>query len=277
MVPATGSELTSSRVRHLIRISAAALFMLGLAASVHGEPVTVTGEQLSFAYPELRFSNHGAGGRQSLSSVLTEGRPSHLSSPATDLKQAAIAAAWQQNLPVPFFVNLIQQESAFQKFAVSRAGALGIAQFMPAVAAWRGLENPFEPNSALVESAKYLAELRKQFGNLGLAAAAYNAGPGRLRSWLQHGRALPAETRHYVLSITGAPVEEWAASPDRAVLPMTSAATPELPQTPQRRRALTRSMPQPSQFAIGKQVPSEILASERAVMARHGWKLSAAR
>jgi soluble lytic murein transglycosylase-like protein len=58
-----------------------------------------------------------------------------------------------------------------------------VAQFMPATANWRGLSNPFDPLEAKAESAKLLRDLRREFGNLGLAAAAYNAGSGRVRDW----------------------------------------------------------------------------------------------
>src|ERR1700730_1595281 len=83
------------------------------------------------------------------------------------------------DLPEEFFTRLIWQESRFDPAAVSPAGAQGIAQFMPQTAAMRGLTNAFEPLQALRESASYLRELRLTFrGNLGLATAAYNAGPG---------------------------------------------------------------------------------------------------
>src|SRR5439155_229943 len=75
--------------------------------------------------------------------------------------------------------------------------AQGIAQFMPRTAAERGLLDPFDPVQALPKSAEFLRELADQFGNLGLAAAAYNAGPGRLREFLSGRRPLPAETRNY--------------------------------------------------------------------------------
>jgi len=52
--------------------------------------------------------------------------------------------------------------------------------------------------------------LQKQFGNLGLAAAAYNAGPQRVRDWLSGKRTLPRETRNYVLKVTGYAAEQWA-------------------------------------------------------------------
>jgi hypothetical protein len=82
---------------------------------------------------------------------------------------------------------------------------------MPRTAAERGLADPLEPLTALRESASYLRELRTTFrGNLGLAAAAYNAGPGRVEAWLAGRRGLPEETRSYVLSVTGHPAEAWA-------------------------------------------------------------------
>jgi hypothetical protein len=112
-------------------------------------------------------------------------------------------------LPVEFFTRLIWQESRFDPKARSHKGAEGIAQFMPGTARWRGLADSYEPLQALRESARWLGELREQFGNLGLAAAAYNAGPGRVRSWLNGQASLPAETRHYVLVITGRSAEEW--------------------------------------------------------------------
>jgi hypothetical protein len=104
---------------------------------------------------------------------------------------------------------LIWQESHFDPRAISHAGAQGIAQFMPATARWRGLANPFEASQALFESARWLHELWVEFGNLGLAAAAYNAGPQRVRDWINGGKMLPRETRAYVEIITGAPVATW--------------------------------------------------------------------
>jgi hypothetical protein len=64
---------------------------------------------------------------------------------------------------------------------------------------------------ALPKAAEFLAELRNQFGNLGLAAAAYNAGPRRVRDWLDGTGGMPAETRNYVLATTGRELEDWVA------------------------------------------------------------------
>ena len=69
---------------------------------------------------------------------------------------------------------------------------------MPGTAAERRLLDPFDPVQALPKSAEFLAELRGKFGNLGLAAAAYNAGPQRVRDWMAGTRRLPGETRRYV-------------------------------------------------------------------------------
>ncbi len=119
------------------------------------------------------------------------------------------AAAIANDLPVDFFTRLIWQESRFDPQAVSRAGAQGIAQFMPSTAAWRGLADPFDPLEALRESAGFLRELRTQFGNLGLAAAAYNGGPRRVQDWLAKKGSLPRETQAYVRIITGRDAEDW--------------------------------------------------------------------
>jgi soluble lytic murein transglycosylase-like protein len=97
--------------------------------------------------------------------------------PVERLCQTIESAAREYDLPVEFFTRLIWQESRFDTHAVSRAGAQGIAQFMPATAVRVGLRNPFDPFEAIMKSAEHLRDLRKQFGSLGLAAAAYNAGP----------------------------------------------------------------------------------------------------
>lgn len=122
-------------------------------------------------------------------------------------------AAALNRVPTAFFVRLIWRESALQANAVSPVGAQGIAQFMPRTAAERGLANPFDPAEAIPEAARYLADLESQFGNYGLAAAAYNAGPDRVTQWLAGHSELPFETQDYVLAITGHPAEDWAKPP----------------------------------------------------------------
>lgn len=129
--------------------------------------------------------------------------------------------AQSNQLPLEFFARVIWQESRFQSDAVgpvTRYGerAQGIAQFMPETAAESGLLDPFDPLQALPKSAAFLGKLRDEFGNLGLAAAAYNAGPQRVRDFLAGLQGLPEETRQYVLAVTGRPVEDWV-SPTREV------------------------------------------------------------
>src|SRR5262252_9425585 len=173
-----------------------------------------------------------------------EGRETPSQPVSTDTICSALAAAAAQNdLPTDFFARLIWQESRFDPTAVSRAGAQGVAQFMPATATWRGLSNPFDPLEAIAESAKLLRDLRRDFGNLGLAAAAYNAGPARVRDWLAGRRALPGETRAYVRIVTGHPPEKWVGAsapiemqsekpvpcPEIAALVVRAAAPPRKP------------------------------------------------
>ena len=129
------------------------------------------------------------------------------------------SAARANGLPVEFFARVIWQESRFHADAIgpaTRSGkrALGIAQFMPGTAAERSLLNPLDPIQALPKSAEFLSDLRREFGNLGLAAAAYNAGPRRVREWLSGSGPMPSETRAYVQAITGASAEQWAKGGD---------------------------------------------------------------
>jgi hypothetical protein len=100
--------------------------------------------------------------------------------------------AAENELPVEFFARVIWQESRFNV----PEGAQGIAQFI----------------EALKNSARYLRDLKARFGNIGLAAAAYNAGPERVAAWLSKHQPLPGETRSYVAIITGWTADEWASA-----------------------------------------------------------------
>ena len=129
---------------------------------------------------------------------------------ADDICRALERDAAENELPVEFFARVIWQESRFNARAVSRKGAQGIAQFMPRTADYRGLVDPFDPIEALRHSASYLRDLNAKFGNLGLAAAAYNAGPGRVSAFMASRRPLPSETRNYVAIVTGWTADDWA-------------------------------------------------------------------
>ena len=128
-------------------------------------------------------------------------------------------AATDNGLPVGFFTRLIWKESRFRSEAVSPKGAQGIAQFMPGTAEERGLEDPFDITTAIPASARFLSDLKIRFGNLGLAAAAYNSGANRVSNWLDDGGTLPFETQDYVLSITGVPAATWADPESNSELP----------------------------------------------------------
>jgi hypothetical protein len=121
-------------------------------------------------------------------------------------------SAQAAHLPVEFITRVIWRESSFRPSVVSRAGAEGIAQFMPSTAEARGLADPFDPEQAIPKAARLLADLRRRFGNLGIAAAAYNAGEGRVANWLRGQGGLPNETRAYVRFVTGRDAEEWRSS-----------------------------------------------------------------
>ena len=134
------------------------------------------------------------------------------------------SAAKANDLPLEFFARVIWQESRFQSDAVgpvthSGHRAQGIAQFMPGTANERRLLDPFDPVQALPKSAEFLNELRNQFGNLGLAAAAYNAGPRRVQEWLAGTGPMPQETRNYVAAITGTSVDDWATAGKKSKMP----------------------------------------------------------
>jgi Transglycosylase SLT domain len=201
--------------RRLVMRAQSAMFAL-LAAIMcsgvaHSKPAHLGGDEISIAQVPagrtLRFK------RRPPTIAVTH---PHAESDST-LRKMAEDAATAHTLPVGYFLRLIRQESGFNPNSVSRAGAQGIAQFMPATAYDRGLKDPFDPAEALPKSAELLNELRDHFGNLGLAAAAYNAGPERVHKWLAGKSQLPQETIDYVRVITGHDATDWARSNDLAI------------------------------------------------------------
>ncbi|AWI91453.1 lytic transglycosylase [Methylobacterium sp. DM1] len=121
-------------------------------------------------------------------------------------------AATSTGVPADFLLRLLKRESGLNPMAVSPKGALGIAQFMPATAAERGLADPFDPIQAIPKAAELLRDLRQRYGNWALAAAAYNAGPGRVDAWLVGRLELPKETVDYVANITGVNTPSWTSA-----------------------------------------------------------------
>ena len=108
-------------------------------------------------------------------------------------------AASSANISPNLLASLVWQESRWNPRAVSPKGAMGLAQLMPGTARGLGV-NPADPVANLVGGARYLRQLLDQFdGNVEKALAAYNAGPGRVRS--AGGIPAIAETQAYVASI----------------------------------------------------------------------------
>lgn len=178
-----------------------------------------------------------------------------------DLCNALFTSAQDNDLPIPFFANLLWQESGLRNDVVSSKGALGIAQFMPQTAAETGLDNPFDPMQAIPASARFLRTLRLEFGNLGFVAAAYNAGPRRVVEWLEHRGSLPRETRTYVVRVTGLSAEAWRK------LPVNDAALTFVRPLP------CRSLPT---FASFEQEQSAAAQIEQAKLAKEKAQLAAA-
>ena len=147
---------------------------------------------------------------------LDDGRPRQsciaLKSYSDDVCTAIQHDAEASDLPPGYFARLIWQESHFDANAASWAGAEGIAQFIPSTGRLQGLTNAYNPAEALWRSAQYLQFLRGKFGNLGLAAAAYNGGENGVARFIAGSGYLAAETLDYVQIITGIPVTQWLAA-----------------------------------------------------------------
>lgn len=120
------------------------------------------------------------------------------------------SASSQYGVPLNILLWQGQRESNFDPSAVSSAGAVGIAQFMPATAAQFGID-PLNPAQSINAQAQYMSQLYNEFGNWTAALAAYNWGPGNLQNaindygpaWSQWSPYAPGQTQDYVASILG--------------------------------------------------------------------------
>jgi soluble lytic murein transglycosylase-like protein len=132
----------------------------------------------------------GGDGRSGLPSFV----PARFSAPL-----AAAAQRW--NVSAALLAAQLYAESGFNPYAVSPAGAQGIAQFMPGTARSLGLDDPFDASRAIDAQGRLMRDLLRQFGSVPLALAAYNAGPGAVSAC---GCVPPyPETQAYVTRILG--------------------------------------------------------------------------
>jgi hypothetical protein len=143
----------------------------------------------------------------------TEG-PVGATSTAQPYAVSVAEAAQQFAIPAHWIRAVMDQESGGNPRALSRAGAMGLMQIMPATwdmlaARHRLGPDPYDPRDNIMAGAAYLREMHDRYGIAGMLAA-YNAGPGRYEAYLRFGRPLPAETRAYLARLlpimdTGSP------------------------------------------------------------------------
>jgi hypothetical protein len=138
-------------------------------------------------------SGHGGDGR-----LAAAGLPDYV--PAR-FRPAIARAASRHDVSAALLAAQLLAESNFNPFAVSHAGAQGIAQFMPGTAAAYNLRDPFDPIASIDAQARLMSDLLRRFGSVALALAAYNAGPAPVSACT----CVPpyAETQAYVAKILG--------------------------------------------------------------------------
>jgi len=136
--------------------------------------------------------SEGGGGAAGASAALPSFVPGRFRDPL-------IAAASRWGVSAALLAAQLMAESNFNPFAVSPAGAQGIAQFMPGTAASYGLEDPFDPVAAIDAQAHLMSDLIRLLGSPELALAGYNAGPGAVEAC--HCVPPYPETRAYVTRI----------------------------------------------------------------------------
>jgi hypothetical protein len=123
----------------------------------------------------------------------------------TDIRQMLDRAGAQHNIDADLLASIVHAESAGNPRAVSRAGARGLMQLMPATASTLGVHNSFAPEENISGGTAYLDQLLTRYNpnndarGLELAVAAYNAGPAAVDRY--HGIPPYAETRAYVARV----------------------------------------------------------------------------
>lgn len=175
----------------------------------------------------------GVGSAVVLAIVLLSGSAASVSAAAQEMPAARSAAAHPYaghvtdaarrfGIPEAWIWAVMRVESGGNARAVSRAGAMGLMQIMPAT--WADLRaryglgaDPYDVRDNIMAGAAYLRAMHDRYGNAMAMLAAYNAGPGRYDEYLSRGRPLPAETRAYLAKLAsiigGADDSRLAAAP----------------------------------------------------------------
>lgn len=132
---------------------------------------------------------------------VTTGADSYNNSSSIDYRSMAYQYAVDAGIPPDKFVKQIQVESGFNPHAVSSAGAIGIAQFLPSTASGLGI-NPHDPVDSLKGAANLMGRYQTNYGDYPHALAAYNCGTGCLAKAMLNCSyfywCLPRETERYI-------------------------------------------------------------------------------
>jgi hypothetical protein len=153
-------------------------------------PVTTPPDYIRRVIPEGAGAVSGVGAVGAASGRVPAGTP------YADLFSRAGS---QYGVDPALLAAVAKQESGFNPSAVSPAGAQGLMQLMPATADGLGVSDPFNPSQAVDGAARLLRDLLGRFGQVDLALAAYNAGPGAVQRY--DGIPPYPETQHYVRSV----------------------------------------------------------------------------
>lgn len=143
-----------------------------------------------------------SGGAASVPAMAQDG-PAARSAPVHPYAGHVAKAARRFGIPEAWIWAVLRVESGGNSRAVSRAGAMGLMQIMPAT--WSRLRarhglgpDPFDVRDNIMAGAAYLRAMHDRYGNASAMLAAYNAGPGRYDDFVSRGRPLPPETVGYL-------------------------------------------------------------------------------
>ncbi len=152
--------------------------------------------------------------------AMTQDMPATRSAAVHPYASHVADAARRFGIPEAWIWAVMRVESGGNSRAVSRAGAMGLMQIMPAT--WGSLRtryglgtDPFDVRDNIMAGAAYLREMHDRYGNTSAMLAAYNAGPGRYDDFVSRGRPLPAETVGYLAQL--APITGGSGAVEMAV------------------------------------------------------------